>query len=147
MLFKMFHWKAFTLCRKFFSQMSMLYTYLLQSRCWKDLHNVPRDITMTSTFQGGQHFIRTRIWEHGAIFQDKLVLVQSGALQGIYITRDAHSSYKVNPNCALCIGQKTFSINFIVKSRDSSSITLFSVDTFIHDFPLQLVLETKTMTQ
>jgi len=66
------------------------------------------------------------------------------------ITGDAHSSYKVNPNCALC--QKTsffFLSQFHVKSRDSSSNIFFSYQ-FIHFLifsPLQLLLETRTMTQ
>jgi len=84
----------------------------------------------------------------GQLSRQKLVLVQCWASKRHYITRDAHSSYKVNPNCALCIGQKNFFNQFHCEiARFFFHHSFFSGHFFPLDFPLQLVLETKTMTQ
>lgn len=139
--------------RKFFSQTSMLHTYLLQSLwCFKnDLHicskrhyhdiNFPGRavaFSLNEDQQGG----------HGTTFQKRQIFaILIPALQGmptqvtkwIQIVRFAKKLH-------------FFSVNFMLNRAILLPTFFFSqsVDTFIHFlifFPLQLLLETRTMTQ
>lgn len=119
--------------RKFFSQTSMLHTYLLQSsRCFfNDLHICSKRHYHDINFPG--RAVAFLLNEDLGATGDYLPKKTNIRYPHSGITGDAHSSYKVNPNCALC--QKTsffFLSQFHVKSRDSSSNIFFliSLSTF-----------------
>jgi len=122
--------------RKFFSQTSMLHTYLLQS-LWCFFKRLAHMFQETLPWhqlsrEGGGIFIE---WGSAGGPRDYLPKKTNIRYPHSGITGDAHSSYKVNPNCALCQKTSFFFSQFHVKSRDSSSnIFFFSISG--HLYPL-----------
>lgn len=117
---------CFSSWRKFFSQTSMLHTYLLQSLwCFKRLAHMFQETLPWHQLsrEGGDIFIE---WGSGGP-RDYLPKKTNIRYPHSGITGDAHSSYKVNPNCALCQKTSFFFSQFHVKSRDSSSNIFFLI--------------------
>lgn len=136
--------------RKFFSQTSMLHTYLLQSLwCFKRLAHMFQETLPWHQLsrEGGGIFIE---WGSGGprdyiSKKDKYSLSSLRHYRGCPLKLQSESKL-----CALPKNFIFFSVNFMLNRAILLPTFSQSVDTFIHFLifsPLQLLLETRTMTQ